>query len=158
MKFWWEFKYFHSRKCTWKCRLRNGIYFVSDAICVKNGGCVLFISMFAFKDSFSRMKAEQTLNLAWQVYVILNPFRRNNSILIYFNNSVFCLLIKKRKRKIHRTDIELLNYSCNELFSYACAIQLNPVTRRRGNPGPYQRSPSFSGVVNVTACYWIGVR
>ena len=28
-----EFKHFHSRKCTWKCRLRNGIHFVSASMC-----------------------------------------------------------------------------------------------------------------------------
>ena len=28
-----EFKQFHSRKCTWKCRLRNGVHFVSASMC-----------------------------------------------------------------------------------------------------------------------------
>ena len=26
VKFWSEFKHFHSRKCIWKCRLRNGVH------------------------------------------------------------------------------------------------------------------------------------
>ena len=34
MKFQSEFKHFHSRKCTWKCRLRNGVH-LSRPQCVK---------------------------------------------------------------------------------------------------------------------------
>ena len=33
MKFYLKFKYFHSRKCIWKCHLRNGGYFVSASMC-----------------------------------------------------------------------------------------------------------------------------
>ena len=33
MKFQSEFKHFHSRKCTWTCRLRNGAHFVSASMC-----------------------------------------------------------------------------------------------------------------------------
>ena len=29
-----EFKHFHSRKCIWKCRLQNGVYFVSASMCL----------------------------------------------------------------------------------------------------------------------------
>ena len=36
--------HFHSRKCTWKCRLRNGVHFVSASVCKPN--YVLF-SIFA---------------------------------------------------------------------------------------------------------------
>ena len=35
MKFWSKFKYFHSRKCIWKCRLRNGVHFVSVTMCLE---------------------------------------------------------------------------------------------------------------------------
>ena len=34
VKFHLEFKSFHSRKCTWKCRLRNGGHFVSASVCL----------------------------------------------------------------------------------------------------------------------------
>ena len=33
MKFQSEFKHFHSRKCTWTCRLWNGVHFVSASKC-----------------------------------------------------------------------------------------------------------------------------
>ena len=33
VKFYSKFKSFHSRKCTWKCRLRNGGHFVSASMC-----------------------------------------------------------------------------------------------------------------------------
>ena len=33
MKFQSEFKHFHSRKCSSKCRLRNGVHFVSASMC-----------------------------------------------------------------------------------------------------------------------------
>ena len=33
VKFYSEFKHFHSTKCTWKCRLRNGVHFVSARMC-----------------------------------------------------------------------------------------------------------------------------
>ena len=35
MKFQSEFKHFHSRKCTLKTRLRNGIHFVSASMCLR---------------------------------------------------------------------------------------------------------------------------
>ena len=31
--FWPVFKHFHSRKCNWKCRLWNGVHFVSASMC-----------------------------------------------------------------------------------------------------------------------------
>ena len=33
VKFQSEFKHFHSRKCTWTCRLWNGVHFVSASMC-----------------------------------------------------------------------------------------------------------------------------
>ena len=33
LKFYSEFKHFHSRKCIWKCHLRNVVYFVSVLMC-----------------------------------------------------------------------------------------------------------------------------
>ena len=32
-KKYWSKLYFHSRKCIWKCRLQNGVYFVSASMC-----------------------------------------------------------------------------------------------------------------------------
>ena len=33
VKFHLRFKSFHSRKCTWKCRLRSGVHFISASVC-----------------------------------------------------------------------------------------------------------------------------
>ena len=35
VKFKSKFKHFHSRKCVWKCRLRNAGHFVSAPMCIK---------------------------------------------------------------------------------------------------------------------------
>ena len=45
MKFYSEFKLFHSRKCIWKCSLENGIHFVSASMCWYDPN--LLISVFA---------------------------------------------------------------------------------------------------------------
>ena len=45
MKFQSVFKYFHSRKCTWTCRLRNGVHFVSVSMCSWYGRLRLHYSM-----------------------------------------------------------------------------------------------------------------
>ena len=36
MKYYSKFIHFHSRKCMWKCRVRNGGHFVSASMCERN--------------------------------------------------------------------------------------------------------------------------
>ena len=69
------FKYCHSRKCTWKCRLRNGVHFVSASMCKYRLPALTIICRYRRNQSFRKCYATPATVVWWNIVYAFRPHK-----------------------------------------------------------------------------------
>ena len=121
MKFQSEFKYFHSRKCTWTCRLRNGVHFVSASMCyeppyhpiIQNTGSIIV------KHKSFRYELQSSRYVTW-IFQICNIFIVEKSHRLMY----MCYTVSYCSIDVFFDNVKQHSLSCHIMPLHASSIHL----------------------------------